>query len=120
MSLADTSQQAGPPSRRDARQRQEARVKFVRAAIVTAFFAAVMGANLYVGAVVVMGTIQSRSDDVSTARTGRVSKTLLDGTFCRAMTYDNTLAQITGDKIVPCDELKTRRRSANTFSWGKE
>jgi hypothetical protein len=67
-----------------------------------------------------MGTMQGKSDDVSAARTGRVSQPLLDGTFCRSMTYDNTLAQITADKIVPCDEINSRRRSSTTFSWGKE
>ncbi len=120
MSLADTSPPTALPARRDARLRQETRVKFVRAAIVTGFFAVVMGANLYVGAVMVMGTMQGKGDDVSVARTGRVSQTLLDGTFCRSMTYDNALGQITGDKIVRCDDLKSRRRSSNTFSWGKE
>ncbi|MFN3658655.1 MAG: hypothetical protein ACK4UO_15505 [Pseudolabrys sp.] len=117
--LADTALDP----RRAALRRQEARTKAWRAAIVVAFFALLIGANLYVGAVMLVGTLQSRSDDAQTAlaaRTGRVSRSLLDGTFCRSVSYDNELAHITADKIVPCDDISPRRRGRNSFNWGKE
>lgn len=117
--LADTALDA----RRAALRREETRTKAWRAIIVGAFFAVLIGSNLFVGAMMLMGTLQSRSDEAesaASARTGRISRTMLDGTFCRTMRFDNVLGQIADDKIVRCDELKDRRRGNTTFSWGKE
>lgn len=107
-------------ARRDALRRQETRVRRVRVLIVSAFFAVVMGANLYLGAVVVMGSLRAEKDPKAATRSAIVSRTLLDGTFCRAIMYDNELAQTTSDKVVPCEELRPRRRGNTMFNWGKE
>ena len=123
MSIVADTQLPDLQDRRAALRRQEARIKLVRVAVVTAFFALLIGANLYVGAVMLFGSWQTRSDNALTAastRTGVVSRSMLDGTFCRAMSYDNELAHITADKIVRCEDISPRRRSRSSFSWGKE
>lgn len=110
-------------SRRAALRRQEARVKFWRVAIVSAFFVALMTANLYVGAVMLFGTLQTRKDearDAASVRTGSITRPLYDGVFCRSLIFDNQRAEIRADKIVRCDEAQPRRRSNTSFSWGKE
>jgi hypothetical protein len=120
VSIAEIAPANAVNSRRDEIRREESRTKFIRTAILTAFFAAVMGANLYIGAVMVYGALQGKAGDAEIARTGVVSKRLLDGTFCRAMTYDNDLAHTTSDRIVPCDELQKRKKGKADFNWGKE
>ena len=123
MSIVADTQLPDLQDRRAALRRQEARIKMVRVAVVTAFFALLIGANLYVGAVMLFGSWQTRSDNALTAastRTGVVSRSMLDGTFCRAMSYDNELAHITADKIVRCEDISPRRRGRTSFSWGKE
>ena len=120
MSIAEIAPVNTVSPRREEIRRQETRTKFIRTAIVTVFFAVVMGANLYIGALMVFGALQGQSGDAEIARTGIVSKRILDGTFCRAMSYDNDLAHVTSDRVVPCDELRQKSKGKSSFSWGKD
>ena len=111
------------PSRRAALRAQETRLKFWRVAAVSAFFAVVMGANLFVGGVVLVGTMKTQNNAAeleASNRTGRVSRSMIDGTFCRFTTFDNKLAHSAADRIARCDEWRPKRQSKTTFSWGKE
>ncbi len=110
---------------RTARQTREARVKYWRVFVVTALFAVIIGANLYVGAVVVLGKIQSqsRADEAATAAraTGKISRPLLDGVFCRTMVFDNKTAESVEDKVERCDQpgISPGRPRQTQFIWGK-
>ena len=107
-------------SRRRARKSREARVKFRRALGVSAFYIAVLGANLYIGAVVVFGAMhthdrgQQMADSVKTAR---FTHPLLDGTFCRTIVFDNKSAETVADKIDRCDGSDRDKRPLS-FTWG--
>jgi hypothetical protein len=114
----------GLASRREALRAEEKRTRFWRVTIVTVFFVVVMGANLFVGAVLVFGTVKTQSETAALEaahRTGRVSRSMLDGMFCRFTTYDNQLGQVTEDRIARCEDVGgPRRQNRNTFNWGKE
>ena len=90
----------------------------------SSFFVIVLGTQaLFLGAVMVVGTL--RKDDTSNAltengRTGRIARTLPDGTLCHYMIFDNKTAQTVEDRIGRCDENKPKPKEEKpaTFSWG--
>lgn len=64
--------------------------------IVSSFFIIVLGASLFLGAVMVVGTFRSgdpSSELTSNGRAGRIARTLRDGTLCHYMVFDNKTAQ---------------------------
>ena len=116
--LADRSPR---DSGRALRRAHEARVKFWRVAIVSGFFAVVLGANLVIGGVLVVEALNSHaSQSTGYTRIGRVSFPMLDGIFCRQVLYDNKTGQTTKDKISRCDHRKpqSQRSSSRSFNWG--
>jgi hypothetical protein len=91
--------------------------------VVSSFFIVVLGANLFVGAVVVMGNIRTQATADATGadrRFARVRRPMLDGTFCRNMVIDNKTAQTIEDKIDRCDQVssKPKVKSKSEFNWG--
>lgn len=108
---------------RAAGQSREARIKFWRVFVVTSFFVVVLGANLFVGAVVMSGTIRTHfnSDKArANGQTAQVRRPLLDGTFCRNIVFDNATAQTVEDKVERCDNAvgKPQGKGRSQFSWG--
>ena len=101
----------------------ETRAQFWHVTIVTSFFLLVFGASLFLGTVMVLGTFGSDPSNELTAngRTGRVARTLRDGTLCHYMIFDNKTAQTVEDRIGRCDENrpKPKQEKPATFSWGK-
>ena len=110
-------------ARRDLRRSQETRAKFWHVTIVSSFFIAVVGASLFLGAVMVIGTFGGgSSNDLTTdGRTGRVARALRDGTLCHYIVFDNKTAQAVEDRIGRCDEGKPKPKVERpaTFNWGK-
>ena len=107
-------------ARRELRRSREARTRFWRASIVSTFFIAVLIANLFVGAVVVVGAFRKEPDTASIA-IGRATIPTLDGVFCRHVLFDNRTAETKEDKISRCDDrddVRSRRRAGSIFSWG--
>ena len=109
--------------RRGLRRSQEARASVWHAAILSSFFVAAVGASLFLGAVIVVGTL--RSNDSSGAltvdgRTGRFARALHDGTLCHFIVFDNKTAQAVEDRIGRCDESKPKPKQERppAFSWG--
>jgi hypothetical protein len=117
---ADIGRKPSVISRRRARKSHDARVKFRRVAGISAFYIAVLGANLYIGAVVVLGNMhthdraQQMADSVKTAR---FTRPLLDGTFCRTIVFDNKSAETVADKVDRCDGSDRGKRGLS-FTWG--
>jgi hypothetical protein len=107
-------------SGRALRRAHDARVKFWRVAIVSGFFAVVLGANLIIGGVLVVKALSSHSSQTTGyTRIGRVTFPMLDGVFCRRVLYDNKTGQTTTDKISRCDDHKARpQTSSKNFNWG--
>jgi len=109
-------------ARRDLRRSQESRAKFWHVTIVSSFFIAVVGASLFLGAVMVIGTIGGSSNELTAdGRTGRIARTLRDGTLCHYIVFDNKTAQAVEDRIGRCDERKPKPKVERpaTFSWGR-
>jgi len=110
-------------SRRDFRQSQETRARFWHVAIVSLFFVAVVGSGLFLGAVMVVGTLRGDNSDESAAgsRTGRVARVLQDGKLCHYVVFDNKTATAIEDRIGRCDEdkPKSKKERPAAFSWGK-
>ncbi len=98
-------------ARRDLRRSQETRASFWRAAIVSSFFVVVVGASLFLGAVMMIGTF-ARSGQfellTTDGRTRRVARALRDGTLCHYIVFDNKTAQAVEDRIGRCDENKPK------------
>jgi hypothetical protein len=95
---------AKPP--RTERQSHESRAEYLRGTIVTIFFVIVVSANLFIGGVVLFGKLQSQSleiRDEGPAFTARITRHMLDGTFCRSSEFDNTSGYTIKDKVEPCD-----------------
>ena len=111
-----------PGSRRAAaRHSREARVKFWRVFAVSSFFIVVLGANLFVGAVMMVGSYRAHASAAQVAakgQTGHVRRPLLDGTFCRDIVFDNNSAQTVEDKIERCDAAGRKSKSPMEFNWG--
>jgi hypothetical protein len=110
-------------ARRGLRQSREARAQFWGLTIISSFFVIVLGTSLFLGAVMVIGTM--REDDRSSAltetgRTGRIARTLPNGTLCHYMVFDNKTAQTVEDRIGRCDENKPKPKEQKpaSFSWG--
>jgi hypothetical protein len=101
----------------------ETRAQFWQVTIVTSFFLLVLGASLFLDTVMVLGTFGSDPSNELTAngRTGRVARTLRDGTLCHYMIFDNKTAQTVEDRIGRCDENKPKPKQEKpaTFNWGK-
>jgi hypothetical protein len=102
---------------------QQARLDFWRAAVVASFFIVVAGASLFLGAVIVIGTIRgvsSSNELTADGRTGRIARTLHDGTLCHYIVFDNKTAQAVEDRIGRCDEGKPKPKPEKPpmFKWG--
>lgn len=107
---------------RAARHQREARLRFWRVFAVSSFFVVALGANLYIGAVVIMGNfgnpfVVSKAPLASTAQ---IKRPLLDGTFCRNIVFDNTTSHAIEEKVERCDKKASqqRGRERTQFSWG--
>jgi hypothetical protein len=112
-----------PEARRQLRQTIETRVNFWQATIASSFFILVLGASLFLGAVMVVGTYRDwNTSNLLTAdgRTGRVARPLSDGTLCHYMIFDNKTEQTIEDRIGRCDEGKPKPKLERPakFSWG--
>jgi hypothetical protein len=110
-------------ARRDLYRSQQSRLNFWRAAVVSSFFIVVAGASLFLGAVIVIGTIRgagSANELTADGRTGRIARALRDGTLCHYIVFDNKTAQAVEDRIGRCDEGKPKPKPevAPTFKWG--
>jgi hypothetical protein len=102
----------------------EARSQLWHVAIVTSFFITVIGASLFLGTVMVIGTlhgVDSSSELTANGRAGRIARTLRDGTLCHYMIFDNKTAQTIEDRVGRCDENKPKPKQEKpaTFTWGK-
>ena len=110
-------------ARRDLRRSHETRINFLHAVIASLFFVVVLGASLFLGAVMVVGTFRGSNgaDSMTTdGRTGRVARPLSDGILCHYMVFDNKTALAVEDRISRCDEGKPKPKleRPHTFSWG--
>jgi hypothetical protein len=108
-------------ARRKLRQAREKRTGFWRVSVVSGFFIAVLIANLFVGAVVVVGALR-KEPDLASIMIGRATIPTLDGIFCRHVLFDNRTAATKEDKISRCDDRddnKPKPRARATFSWGQ-
>jgi len=106
-----------------ARHAREARIRFWRVFVVSSFFIVILGANLFVGAAVVMGHIRTQvtaNNIWAKSQIAQIRRPLLDGTFCRNMTIDNKTAQTIEDKVERCDQGRSRSKAKgkSQFSWG--
>ena len=108
-------------ARRDLQRSQEARTSVWRVAIVSSFFVVVVGASLFLGAVMMIGTFRGQQSDLrADGRTTRIARALRDGTLCHYVVIDNQTAQAVEDRIGRCDENKPNPKPATvpTFRWG--
>ncbi|HEY6023194.1 MAG TPA: hypothetical protein VIV34_03350 [Pseudolabrys sp.] len=97
------------------------RTTFWRATIVSSFFFVVVGASLFLGAVMMIGTFGDEGNEMTAnGRTTRVARALRDGTLCHYVVIDNNTAQAVEDRIGRCDEGKPKPKPATlpSFSWG--
>ena len=90
---------------------------------VSSFFLVVLGANLFVGAVVVIGNIRAQNDWDKVEANGqiaRVRRPLRDGTFCRNIVIDNRTSLTIEDKVERSDQpgSKSNGKSKSQFNWG--
>jgi hypothetical protein len=114
-------EQPGARSRREVRRAQEARAGFWRGSIVAGFFILVLAANLFFGAVVMVGALRTQTHEtVAYAKSGRMSLPVGDGTKCRYIVFDNKSSRALEDRISPCsdDRAVSTRKGSTTFSWG--
>jgi hypothetical protein len=108
-------------ARRGLRRLQETRVRFWHAAIVSSFFIVVIGASLFLGAVMVIGTFRGQGNELTAdGRTTRIARALRDGTLCHYIVIDNRTEQAVEDRIGRCDERKPKPKQETipAFSWG--
>jgi hypothetical protein len=110
-------------TRRDLRRSIETRAKFWHVATVSLFFVAVMGSGLFLGAVMVMGSLRGdvSNEPAAGSRTGRVARSLQDGKLCHYVIFDNKTAIAIEDRIGRCDEdePKPKKERPAAFSWGR-
>jgi len=67
----------------------------------------VISANLFIGTLLMLGSFRSQLvtyNEPTEVRTGRMTEMLLDGTFCRAVVFDNKSAKTIKDKVDLCDQ----------------
>jgi len=110
-------------SRRATRRSRAARVEFWQTVLLSTFVGLVLVANLFIGAVVVFGTVKSQfqtTNGPTDVHTGRFTEMLLDGTFCRTVLFDNKSAETIDDKVVLCNKSVPYRASkgGSRFNWG--
>ena len=107
---------------RAARQQREARLRFWRVFAVSSFFVVALGANLYIGAVVMMGNFGNpfAVSKAPLTPTAQIKRPLLDGTFCRNIVFDNTTSHAIEEKVERCDKTASQPkvRVRTQFSWG--
>jgi hypothetical protein len=107
---------------RSTHQVREARVKFWRIAIVSSFFAILIGGSLLAGGVAMVGHMQSqsRADAAAKYKTAKISRPMLDGVFCHNLILDNQSGRMVEDKVERCDLGKavTTRPGQTQFVWG--
>lgn len=111
-----------PPDSRSALRAREARIKYWRVVIVSGFFAAVVGSNLILGAAIVIDNMQENAKAEVAAmekrKTGRISRPMLDGVFCRTTVFNNKSGEAQEDKIERCDDGAPAGRNLKTdFVW---
>jgi hypothetical protein len=111
-------------ARRTPVRSNDARAQLRHVTIVTLFFVVVLGASLFLGTVMVIGTfhaVDPSNELTANGRAGRVARTLRDGTLCHYMIFDNRTAQTVEDRIGRCDENKPKPKAERpaTFTWGK-
>jgi hypothetical protein len=111
-------------SRRAARRARMRRLEFWQTALLSTFIALVIAANLFIGAVVVFGSVKSQlvtHNEPTKVRTGRMTEMLLDGTFCRTIVFDNKSAETVKDKVDLCDQSGLFSGSGKSrFNWGRQ
>ena len=71
----------------------------------------------------VLGAIRPNNDSnelTADGRTGRIARSLRDGTLCHYLVFDNKTAQAVEDRIGRCDEGKPKQKQERpaAFSWG--
>lgn len=122
---APTNAEAAPPAQGPAMPRtrgpstRDRRIAIVRILIVTAFFAVVLSANLFVGGVVLVGGLNEESG-LGKYRVGHMTFPLLDGTFCRHVLFDNETLQTEEDKVSACVDITPPRPGHRSrFNWAK-
>jgi hypothetical protein len=125
--MAEAGQDApATKSLRAARQLREARIHFWRVFVVSTFFVIIIGANLFVGAVVMIGNIRGQGIFEKAAplsRTAQVRRPLLDGTFCRNIIFDNNTSLSIEDEIERCEpparrDVEPDIKRKTGFIWG--
>jgi len=108
-------------TRRDLQRSRDTRTSFWRVVIVSSFFVVVIGASLFLGAVMMIGTLRDQDGDLrADGRTTRIARALRDGALCHYVVIDNRTAQALEDRIGRCDENKPKAKPAPvpTFRWG--
>lgn len=107
---------------RAARQQHEARLRFWRVFAVSSFFVVALGANLYIGALVMMGNFGNpfAFSKAPLTPTAQIKRPLLDGTFCRNTVFDNNTSHAIEEKVERCDKTASQPkvRARTQFSWG--
>ena len=107
---------------RAARQQHEARLRFWRVFAISTFFVVGLGANLYLGAVVMMGNFGNpfAVSKAPLTPTAQIKRPLLDGTFCRNIVFDNVTSHAIEEKVERCDKKanQPKGRAKTQFSWG--
>jgi hypothetical protein len=121
--IAKTGRKSPASLEAAARHAREARIRFRRVFVVSSFFVVVLGANLIVGAVVVMGNIRAQATADNMWANGQVAQAkrpLLDGTFCSNMVINNRTSQTIEDKVERCDQgrSKFKAKARSQFNWG--
>ena len=110
-----------PLPSRSAVEAREARIKYWRVLIVSVFFAIVIGGNMILGAAVVIGNIQENARSevaaVEKRKTGKISRPMLDGVFCRTTVFNNKSGEAQEDKIERCDDGSPSRNLKTDFVW---
>jgi hypothetical protein len=111
-----------PSERRSALREREARIKYWRVLVVSVFFAIVIGGNIILGAAVVIGNMQENAKSeiaaVENRKTGKISRPMLDGVFCRTTVFNNKSGEAQQDKIERCDDGSPERSHRTEFVWG--
>jgi len=108
---------------RDRHHAREARIKYWRVMLVSAFFVLLLGGSLFVGAVLIIKALRTTAGETAAStRIGRMTFPLYDGVFCRHVLIDNETAQTKEEKISRCDDRAVRskrsRRDTSSFNWG--
>jgi hypothetical protein len=107
----------------DATRAREARTRFWRILIISVFFTIVIGGNIILGTVVVIGNMQEAAKAeiaaVEKRKSGKISRPMLDGVFCRTTVFNNASGEAQEDKIERCDDGAPAARSLKSeFIWG--